>query len=266
MTDTDKILLTHNGAASTIVLNRPAKLNALDHDMIERLVRICQEVELRDETRAVILTGAGQKAFCAGGDIADWSGYSPYEFGRQWIRFGHHAFDRLARLRHPVIAVLNGHVLGGGLELAACADIRIGESHVRIGQPETGIGIIPGWSGTQRTTRRFGGQVIRRMALLGEMFSAEESLRMGLIDHLVVPGEGMAKADRMVKHLGNRSQLSGELVKMLINSAEGEQAGSDAEAIAGMLAAGSTDLQEGLMAFREKRHPHFPTRTQENSN
>ena len=160
-----------------ITLARPEKLNALDMEMVLALERACQAIEDAAAVRVAILTGEGEKAFCAGGDIEAWASRSPLEFGQAWVRHGHRAFDALARLRQPLIAVLNGHALGGGLELAACADFRIAEEHVRIGVPETGLGMVPGWSGTQRAVRRFGAQVVRRMASCGEIFTAEEALR-----------------------------------------------------------------------------------------
>ena len=140
-------------------LTREARRNALDAAMVDELAALCREIERRDDLDVLLLTGSG-RAFCAGGDIDAWSGESAQDFGRHWIRDGHSAFDALARLRQPVIAVLNGPALGGGLELAACADYRIAEAHVKIGLPETGLGIIPGWSGTQRCTRRFGAQAV----------------------------------------------------------------------------------------------------------
>ena len=129
--------------------------------------------------RAAIITGQGEKSFCAGGDIEAWSKWSPENFGQAWVRHGHRAFDALARLRVPLIAALNGHTLGGGLELAATADFRIAESHVKLGSPETGLGIIPGWSGTQRTVRRFGSQTVRRMALLGRNLYSRTGFDIG---------------------------------------------------------------------------------------
>ena len=258
MADSGKILLNHDGPVSTLTLNRPEKLNALDSEMIELLSAACREVEQRDDTRAVILTGAGTRAFCAGGDIADWSDYGELDFGRHWIRRGHRTFDAIARLRQPVIAVLNGHVLGGGLELAACADLRIGEAQIRIGQPEAGIGVIPGWSGTQRAVRRFGSQTIRRMALFGEMFGAEEACRLGLVDQIAGTGKGMEEAARVVERLLSRSPLACELVKLLVNMADGEESESSTEALAGMVAAGSSDLREGVQAFKDGRKPRFP--------
>ena len=257
MADDSKIHLHRDGPVARLELNRPEKLNALDAEMIERLLTLCKEIEACESTRVVVLNGAGNRAFCAGGDIADWSGYDPASFGRYWIRRGHEAFDALARLRQPLIAVLNGHALGGGFELAACADLRIGERHIMIGQPEAGIGIIPGWSGTQRAVRRFGSQAVRRMALFGEMLEADEAHRLGLIDMIVDSGKGLEAANDLALRACERSPAATELVKMLVNSAEGEEAERPAEAIAGMIAAGSSDLREGVQAFREKRKPNF---------
>ncbi len=193
MSPDSRILLSIDGGIARLVLNRPDKHNALDAAMVNDLAARCREIG-RSEARVVILSGAG-KAFSAGGDIDAWSDKTPEEFGRHWVRDGHIAFDALARLAQPVIAVLNGHALGGGLELAACADLRIAESHIKIGQPETGLGIIPGWSGTQRTVRRFGSQVVRRMAILGETFTANEALALGLVDHVTETGAAMAAAE-----------------------------------------------------------------------
>ena len=150
--------------------------------MVQALERAAHLADAMDAIRCCIITGEGEKSFCAGGDIEAWSKWSPENFGLTWVRHGHRAFDALARLRVPLIAVLNGHTLGGGLELAATADFRVAEPNVKFGLPETGLGIIPGWSGTQRAVRRFGSQTVRRMALLGTIFSADEALRRGIVD------------------------------------------------------------------------------------
>ena len=253
---TDRISLEiEAGGIARLRLNRPEKLNALDSEMVDELVLRCREIE-RSTARVVILSGEG-KAFCAGGDIAAWSEESPEAFGRHWVRDGHTAFDALARLRQPVIAVIDGHALGGGLELAACADVRIAEEQIKIGSPETGLGIIPGWSGTQRTVRRFGAQAVRRMAILGEVFSAEEAERLGIVDRVVPTGEAAHAADEMAAKVLERSPRATELAKMMVNAAEGEERERVIEALAGTIAAGSDDLAIGLTAFREKRKPDF---------
>ncbi len=257
MNEASRLELRVDNTVAVVTIRREEKLNAFDAEMVAELHGLCRRIDSAPEIRAVILTGAGAKAFCAGGDIAAWSGYNAVEFGRFWIRHGHEAFDALARLRQPVIAVLNGDTLGGGLELAACADLRIAEAHVRIGQPEAGLGIIPGWSGTQRLSRRFGAQLVRRMALFGEVFNADEALSLGLVDHVTGSGGGMAKAREIADRLLRRAPLATELTKMLANAAEGEERERTLEAMAGMAAAGSPELAEGVSAFREKRLPRF---------
>jgi len=245
-----------DGAIAYLTINRPDKLNALDEAMVAALLPLCRRIE-KSAARVVILTGAGTRAFCAGGDIAAWSKLAAQEFGVRWIRDGHDAFDALARLTQPVIAVLNGHCLGGGLELAACTDYRIAEEHVHIGQPEPALGIIPGWSGTQRVTRRFGAGVVRRMALFGEVFHAEEALQLGLVDQIVPSGSGIEAAQKLADSVIKRAPQATMLTKMLINVAEGEEQERVLDALAGFVAAQSAELKEGLAAFKEKRQAHF---------
>lgn len=252
-----RIRLDHSDAVATLTIARPEKLNALDMSMVTALERAALLIEAERAIRVVLLTGEGGKSFCAGGDIEAWAANSALDFGRAWVRHGHRAFDALARLRQPVIAVLNGHALGGGLELAAVADLRIAEAHVRIGAPETGLGIIPGWSGTQRVVRRFGSGLTRRMALFGEVFAASEALALGLVDAVVPTGEGMREAGDHAARVLERGPVAIELAKALINSAEGEETERPLEAIAGALAASTEDLKEGVAAFRAKRKPRF---------
>ena len=252
-----RIRLTIEGQLATVTIARPEKYNALDYGMVLALERAAHIIDADGSIRAAIITGEGEKSFCAGGDIEAWSALSPSDFGLAWVRHGHRAFDALARLRQPLIAALNGHTLGGGLELAATADFRIAEEHVKLGSPETGLGIIPGWSGTQRTVNRFGAQLVRRMALLGEVFTAEEGLRLGLVDAVAPRGDGLATARVMAEKIMKRGPLATQATKMLINAAEGEEVSRPLEALAGGLASGSEDLKTGVAAFRNKRTPEF---------
>ena len=252
-----RIRLAVADGIARLLVARPEKRNALDAAMVAGLARRCREIE-QSTARVVILAGEGG-VFSAGGDIEAWSGLTPAAFARHWIRDGHAAFDALARLRQPVIAVLQGHALGGGLELAACADLRIAEAQVTIGQPETGLGIIPGWSGTQRAVRRFGAQAVRRMALFGETFTAAEALELGIVDRVVGAGAGMAAAEAVAARLLARAPAATELTKMAVNAAEGEERERILEALAGGCAAASADLKEGLAAFRDRRKPDFGT-------
>ncbi|MBB2200854.1 enoyl-CoA hydratase/isomerase family protein [Gluconacetobacter tumulisoli] len=252
-----RIHLSFEDETVVIRIDRPNKLNALDDVAIRDLAAACREIEGNPEVRVAILVGSGEKAFCSGGDIAAWSELSAVAFGRSWIRQGHDAFDALARLRQPLIAVLNGHAFGGGLELAAVADLRVMERHARVGFPETGLGVIPGWSGTQRAVRRFGASVVRRMALFGEILDAEQALTAGIADIVVETGAGIAKAHELGAAVRSRAPVATELVKMLINAAEGEECERVPEIAAGMCAAFTADLAEGVAAFRGKRKPTF---------
>lgn len=253
----DRLQLEKDGAVATLTVAREDKLNALDAAMVDALGDLCRTIERDRDIRVVILTGAGGKAFSAGGDIEAWSGETPAAFGRHWVREGHAAFDALARLAQPVIAVLNGHALGGGLEVAACADYRIAEAHARVGQPESGLGIIPGWSGTQRAVRRFGAGNVRAMALFGVVWTADEALARGVVDQVVPTGEGLAAGRALAERVLKRGPFATEATKMLINAAEGEERERVLEALAGIAAAGSADLAEGVAAFREKRAPKY---------
>lgn len=252
----DRIRLDFDGHVAAITIARPDKLNAFDIGMLKALAAACDEVEANGEIRVAILTGEG-KAFSAGGDIKAWGAMAPNEFGHQWVRFGHRVFERLATLRMPLIAALNGHALGGGLELAAAADIRIAERQVNIGLPETSLGMVPGWSGTQRLVRRFGAQIVRRMVLGGEIFSGEEAMALGLVDHVVEQGEALDAARDYAAQVARRGPAALEIAKLMIASANDEDNGTAVEALGSILAARTGDLREGVAAFAGKREPQF---------
>ncbi|HET8997847.1 MAG TPA: enoyl-CoA hydratase/isomerase family protein [Acetobacteraceae bacterium] len=239
-----------------IRLDRPEKLNALDAGMIAALSDAAARIDATAGLRMAILTGSG-RAFCVGGDVAAWSALDPLAMGQDWVREGHRVFDRLARLRVPLVAVLNGPALGGGLELAGVADLRIAEPNATLGLPETGIGMVPGWSGTQRLVRRFGAGPVRRMTLFGERFAPEIALRLGLVDEVVDAGEGLARARTLAQGAAGRGRVASILAKQLINAAEGEEGGAVLEMLAGSLVSTTDELKEGVAAFRERRTPRY---------
>lgn len=256
----DAVRLTHDGPVATITLARPDKLNALDAGMIAALADAAARIDADPALRAAIITGEG-KGFCAGGDIAAWGGLAPLEMWRTWTRAGHRAFDALARLRVPLVAALNGHALGGGLELAGTADIRVAEAQAKFGLPETGIAMVPGWSGTQRLVRRFGAGVVRRLALTGEIVTADRALALGLVDEVVASGEALGRARDIAARIAARGPAATAIAKQLINAAEGE--GDEAatlEGLAGALAAFTEDGAEGVASFRGKRAPGYTGR------
>ncbi len=251
--------LTFEGPLALIALKRADKLNALDSAMVEALAEAARLIDASRDCRVAILTGEG-KAFCAGGDIAAWGGLPALDMWRDWTRAGHRAFEALARLRPPLIAALTGHAFGGGLELAAVADMRVAESGIKLGLPESGLGMAPGWSGTQRLVRRFGSSVVRRMALAGRMFTAEEGLALGLVDEVTPAGEGLARAHAIAADIAKRGPIAVQIVKAMINAAEGEDRDAPIEGLAGALTATTQDLAEGVAAFRDKRAPNFAGR------
>ncbi len=251
--------LAFEGEIARLTLKRPEKLNALDMPMIKALSHAALDIDAHPRARVAILSGEG-KAFCAGGDIAAWGGLPPLEMWRSWTRAGHRAFEALARLRTPLIVALTGHAFGGGLELAATGDFRIAERGVKLGLPETGLGMSPGWSGSQRLVRRFGPAVVRRMALAGHMYEGEAALAAGLIDEMVDAGQGLARARTLAAEIAGRGPVAVQIVKAMINVAEGEEMDAPLEGLAGGLTATTEDLAEGVASFRAKRAPVFQDR------
>ncbi|MBL9034870.1 MAG: enoyl-CoA hydratase/isomerase family protein [Rhodospirillaceae bacterium] len=254
-----RIRLDFDGALAIVTLDRAEKLNALDQAMLVGLEDAFDRVEDAKDARVMLLCGAG-KAFCAGGDIAAWAALSPLDFAHGWVKQGHRTFDRLARLRLPTIAVLSGHAFGGGLELAGACDFRVADNGIKLGLPETGLGMVPGWSGTQRLVRRFGAQLIRRLSLGGEMLGAEAALEVGLVDRVVAPGLGLAAAREMAQAVAARGPAAVQAAKLMINAAEGEEVSAPVEILASAMIAATADLREGVAAFREKRKPGFEGR------
>lgn len=243
-------------AIGIITLRRPEKFNALDIPMLRALETALDEAEMAESVRVVLLCGEG-KGFCAGGDVDAWAQMSAADFQVQWVRYGHRVFDRLARLRQPTIAVLSGHTLGGGLELAVACDFRVAETQIKLGFPETSIGVVPGWSGTQRAVRRFGAQTVRRMALGGEVLLAPDALALGVVDRLVETGNGLAEAKAWAGQIATRGPLATEAAKLMIAVAEGEESAAATETLASGFIALTGDVKAGVGAFRARQKPAF---------
>ncbi|HEX6707201.1 MAG TPA: enoyl-CoA hydratase/isomerase family protein [Albitalea sp.] len=251
------VQLSRDGHVATVVLCRPAKLNALTPAMLDELERCARELDADTEVRVVILTGAGSKAFCVGADINEWAALQPLDMWRRWVRRGHVVFDQWARLRQPLIAAINGHAFGGGLELALAADIRLSSPEARYALPEASIGTCPGWSGTQRLVQLIGASRAKYLALSGHRLSAAQALDMGLV-HEIVEGTPLLEwAADLARELAAKAPVSLQLTKQLINAAASEDAAATLEAMAGALAATTADAAEGVASFREKRAPHY---------
>jgi enoyl-CoA hydratase/carnithine racemase len=240
-----------------VTLNRPEKLNALTPAMLERLEAVAAELDTRADVRAVVLTGSGSKAFCVGADINEWSTLAPLDMWRQWVPRGHRIFARWAALRAPVIAAINGHALGGGLELAAVADIRIADPAATFALPEAGIATCPGWSGTQRLVSIVGASRVKLLALTAKRIDASRAHEIGLVDELAGSGGALTAALEIAEQVTRLAPVSVQLTKQLVNAANGEGSAVTLEAMAGALAATTRDAREGMISFREKRAANY---------
>jgi len=243
------------GGTALWFLDNARKNNALDPGMIDALDRLAADVE-RDRTiRAVVLAGKGERAFCAGADIAAWGVLDPVDFMRSWIASGHRVFDRLAALPVPVLGALRGFVFGGGLELAAVCDIRISSADTVFGLPEATIGVTPGWSGAQRVARLMPQGLLREMALTGGRLKAERLWGVGFVNEIVEsPVDRCLEIADRVAELGPRAVTA---TKLVLNAACGESREQAIDQLAGALVAATADKAEGVRSFLEKRKPRF---------
>jgi len=248
--------LNVSGSVAELRIDNPDKLNVLTMPMLEALEAHCVELERLPEVRAVVLCAEGDRAFCAGADINAWSGLPASEFARNWIRDGHRIFDRLARLSKPTVAALTGHAFGGGLELAATCDIRVIAPNATLALPETGVGIVPGWSGTHRLARLLPESVLKEMALFGRRLSAERALALGFVAE--VAEDALQVAYALAGAVAANSPRATEAAKYMIHGAVGEDRAASVEALGGGLIAATADCAEGVAAFRAKRKPEFP--------
>jgi enoyl-CoA hydratase len=254
------VLLEHDGAISKITVNRPSALNALNRATLEALGQRIDEVRGRDATGVVIVTGAGDKAFVAGADIAEMSGLSPAE-GQAFGELGQRVFASLEALSVPVIAAVNGFALGGGCELALACDFIYASSHAKFGQPEVKLGIIPGFGGTQRLARRVGLGVARELIYTGAMIGPEEALRIGLINAIHPRAELLEKVVQVANTMvaNGKGALAAAKRVMLAGADLSLPASIAGEAVAFGKCFGP-EQSEGMRAFLEKRAPRFPGR------
>lgn len=250
--------LIRHGRMAELRLDNPARMNAFTAGMLDQLARHLEVVGQDSAIGAVMLTASGDRAFCTGADINGWGDLSPAEFARHWVRDGHRVFDRLARLGKPTIAVLNGHAFGGGLELAAACDLRVMATGAGLALPEAGIGIVPGWSGTQRLMRLMPEAMVKEMALFGQRIRADRALACGFVS--AVGDDPRALALALLDRALGLSPRAVEICKAMIHAAQGEDRGAMVEALGSAAIAATADRDEGVAAFREKRKPEFSGR------
>ncbi|MBK9796220.1 MAG: enoyl-CoA hydratase/isomerase family protein [Holophagaceae bacterium] len=253
-----QVLLEKIDRIAWVTLNRPDKLNALNHEVLHELERVFADLEQDVEVGVVVVTGAGEKAFVAGADIGELKDLDTAGARVLALR-GQAVFQRIESMPKPVIAAVNGFALGGGCELALACHIRIASENARFGLPEVSLGIIPGYGGTQRLPRLVGKGVALDLILSGEMTPAADALRMGLVSRVVPQAELRATAEKLARTLLSRGPLALRSALTAVN--EGlempqEQGLLFEAALFGLLAA-TTDMQEGMGAFLEKRQAQF---------
>jgi enoyl-CoA hydratase len=249
----EMIQLIRTGDICTVKLVRVSKLNSLNPAMLNDLETIARTIDADKSIRVVILTGSGDRAFCVGADINEWAELEPLDMWRQWVKRGHQVFEQWARLRQPVIAAINGHAFGGGLELAITADIRISTSNAQFALPEASIATCPGWSGTQRMVRLIGASHSKYLSISGQRISSAQALQYGLLHEVVDFGALMVRASELATEIARKAPISVQLTKQLVNAASGEDRDATLEAMAGALSASTTDAHEGILSFKEKR-------------
>jgi enoyl-CoA hydratase len=254
----ENLLYEKRDKIAFLTFNRPKVLNALNHKTMEELGHILADAREHSEVRVLILTGAGEKAFVAGADISELAVQTPVS-GKETALFGQGVLHQLETLGKPSIAAINGFALGGGCELAMACSIRLASKTAKLGQPEVKLGIMPGYGGTQRLARLCGKGAAQELCLTGEMISAEEALRIGLVNHVYEPGELLPAAESLAKKIIANAPLA---VKFTMEAIErgAEMPLEEAlflEATLFGLVASTEDMREGTRAFLEKRAARF---------
>ncbi|HEU4391522.1 MAG TPA: enoyl-CoA hydratase-related protein [Blastocatellia bacterium] len=251
------VLIEKRGRVAVITVNRPDKLNALNTQTRRDILEALDQLELDEEIRVVVITGAGQKAFVAGADISEFAGKTAVD--QRAVMKGRRAFDAVEDFPKPVIAMINGFALGGGCELALACDIRVASKTAKLGQPEIKLGIIPGGGGTQRLTRLVGEGKAMELILTGDMIGADEAEKLGLVNYVVEPDQLETKTMEIAGKIAEMSPVALAMAKAAVKSAArlDLRAGLDAEVDLFALCFSSEDKEEGVKAFLEKRKPEF---------
>ncbi len=252
------LLIDYNGAIQHIIINRESKLNALNKETLAELHTAVYDALNNDKVGGIIITGAGQKAFVAGADIAEFSSFDSAK-GEKLARDGHRlVFNQIENSKKPIIAAINGFALGGGLELALACHIRIASDNAKMGLPEVSLGLIPGYGGTQRLTQLVGKGKALEIILTADMITADDALKIGLVNHVVSQDSLLAMAEEIMNRILLRSPLAIETAIAAVNAAQQTGVNGYEVEIAGFAKSFDTaDFKEGVSAFLEKRKPHF---------
>jgi enoyl-CoA hydratase len=258
----ENIIFKQADGIAILTINRPQALNALNMATIRELCAAIDEIAAVDTIHALIITGAGDRAFVAGADIREFSAIDSAMAGTQLSQVAHAVLQRLVELPKPVIAAINGFALGGGLELALACDIRIAAESAELGFPEITLGLIPGWGGTTRLVRLVGPGRAKLMIMSGERISAAEAMDIGIVERVVPSATVMAHALQVASRFTSLPVLAMAAAKQSINRAH-DMALADANAYESVLfgqLSVTEDAREGARAFVEKRPPHWKGR------
>lgn len=255
------LLIADRGAVRQITLNRPEKLNALNRATLTELSAAFAAAGADDGVRVIVLTGSGAKAFVAGADIAEMAGLTPVQ-ARDFSRLGQQLMVRIEKLGKPVIAMVNGFALGGGMELAMACHLRIAAESAKFGQPEVNLGLLPGFGGTQRLLRLAGRGAALELCLLGQPIDAARALALNLVARVVPAGDLQTETDKIADQLAASAPqaLRGVLDAVVIGGEAGLEAGLDYETQAFALAFSTDDMREGTDAFLTRRKASFSGR------
>jgi len=243
---------------ATITINRPQAMNAMNEETIPEILSRLEDAEKDENVRVIVITGAGEKAFCAGLDLKPMRDINVIK-AVEMSKLGQKLTLAIEEVGKPVIAAINGYALGGGLELAMACDIRIASEKARIGQPEVNVGLIPGWGGTQRLPRLVGKGIAKELIFTGKLIDAKTAERIGLIN-MVVPLENLKSAvEELAKVIMSKPPIAIKLAKELINSSieTDQRTGLVQEAEAFGILSSTEDYREGVSAFIEKRKPDY---------
>lgn len=255
------VILEKEGKIAIVTINRPKALNALNSQTLKEIDFVLDEIENDDEVLAVVLTGAGEKAFVAGADISEMKDMNTIQ-GRKFGYLGNKVFRKLENLYKPTVAALNGFTLGGGCELAMSCDIRLASTKAKFGQPEVGLGITPGFGGTQRLSRLVGLGMAKELIFTGKIVNAEEAYRIGLVNRVIEPENLLNDAKALANTIAAQAPIAVALSKAAINrgiQTDIDTALSYESEVFGECFA-TEDQKEGMTAFIEKRDKNFINR------
>ena len=252
------LLIKKSEGIGIITINRPQALNALNSEVYQELLTAVQDMEADDEIKAVIITGAGGKAFVAGADIAEMRNMNVPE-AAEFVKLGNTAFSRIEDLAKPVIAAVEGFALGGGCELAMACDIRVAGSKAKFGVPEITLGIMPGNGGTQRLPRIVGKAKALEMIWTGTPIGAEEALNIGLVSYVTEAGAALDKAKELAKTIAGKGQVAVKTAKKAVNYGLNTNIKTGIQYEIALFSGlfDTEDQKEGMSAFLEKRKPEF---------